>query len=305
MSAINSYKKFGLHRLYAMHVQSIKGLHSEYLCLFIFAILFQFMGAKQSVAQDGIKPKFFAEVYSETTQMRKQGNNLTSMAQSMQGIRLTIPKFSKVKIYLKERIGGDANRDYWNNRGEFMLGLRLRFFRKIFFALYFEYISGKYFDVENTDNPNPYGLNYKDVRGGFIFWQGYDAESAHRWTKTFPWTFWDEIYSDITYYKKDDNNIIGYLNVKAGARILRVHKTALDYYFVNYTMYDKHGDFWNNKLDFGIGFRIKPWTNLELSLFAETLKGTYFDRDGRYENPYPSMYNDVRVGLLFWYGIGD
>ena len=273
---------------------------------FIFGvILLQFIFTKQSLAQAGFKPKFFAEVYSETIKLRREGNNVTSMAQSMQGIKLTIPKFSRVKIYLKERIGGDANRDYWNNRGEVMLGLRLRFFQKIFFAIYFEYISGKYFNVENNENPNPYGSTFKDIRGGFIFWQGFDAEYKDRWTKTFPFSFWDEIYSDITYYKKDDNNIIGYLNVKAGARIFRVHKTVLDYYFVSYSMFDKHGDFWNNKLDFGIGFRIKPWTNLELSLFVETLKGTYLDRNGRYENPHLSQYNDVRIGLLFWHGIGD
>ena len=186
-----------------------------------------------------------------------------------------------------------------------MFGARLRFFQKIFFAIYCEYINGKYFDIENNENPNPYGLYYEDVRGGFIFWQGLDKEYTDRWTKTFPMTFWDEIYSDITYYKRDDDNIIGYLNVKAGARLLRIHKTVLDYYFVSYSMFDKHGDFWNNKIDFGIGFRLKPWADFELSLFTEALKCEYVDRDGRYENPYPAVFNDVRIGLLFWYGIGD
>ena len=282
-----------------------KLLHKLFQYRFIWmTILFQLFFTNLCFAQIGFRPKFFAEVYSETIKLRREGNNVTSMAQSMQGIKLNIPKFCRVKIYLKERIGGDANRDYWNNRGEVMLGVRFRFFQKIFFALYCEFINGKYFDVENNDNPNPYGSNFKDIRGGIIFWQGFDAEYRDRWTKTFPISFWDEIYSDITYYKKDTDNIIGYLNIKAGARIFRVHKTALDYYFVNYTMADKHGDFWNNKLDFGIGFRIKPWTDLELSLFAETIRGTYFDRDGRYENPHLSEYTDVRIGILFWHGIG-
>lgn len=269
------------------------------------SILFHLIFTKYCLAEIGLKAKFFAEVYSETSKMQREGNNTTTMTQSMQGIKITIPKFCRVKIYLKERYGSDANRDYWNNRGEVMLGLRLRFFQKIFLAAYFEYIQGKYFDIENSENPNPYGLNYKDIRGGLIFWQGLDVEYKDRWTKTIPFSFWDEIYSDVTFYNKDDENIIFYLNCKAGARLIRISKSALDYYFVNYLMYDKNADFWNNKLEFGIGFRIKPWTNLELNLFVETLKGTYFDRNGRYENPYLSQYNDVRIGLLFWYGIGD
>ena len=228
----------------------------------LLVFLLQVIIAKTCLAEIGLQPKFFAEVYSETIKMRKEGNNVITMTQSMQGIRLTIPKLGKIKIYLKERIGGDANRDYWNNRGEVMLGLRIRFFQKIFFAIYFEYINGKYFNLETSDNPNPYGLTFKDIRGGFIFWQGLDAEHTDRWSKTVPLSFWDEIYSDITYYKKDDNNIIGYLNCKAGARFIRVHKTVLDYYFVSYLMFDKNADFWNNKLEYGIGFRIKPWTDL-------------------------------------------
>lgn len=276
----------------------------KYKVVFL-VILSQLIFTKYVLAEIGLKAKFFAEVYSETTKMRREGNNITSMTQSMQGIKITIPKFCRVKIYLKERYGSDANRDYWNNRGEVMLGLRIRFFQKIFLAAYFEYIQGKYFDIENSENPNPYGLNYRDMRGGLIFWQGMDVEYKDRWTKTIPFSFWDEIYSDVTFYNKDDENIIFYLNCKAGARLIRVYKSALDYYFVNYLIYDKNADFWNNKLEFGIGFRIKPWTDLDLSLFVETLKGSYFDRDGRYVNPYPAMYDDVRIGLLFWYGIGD
>jgi hypothetical protein len=278
-------------------------IHKNYLVL--IGVMFQLIIVKHCLAQIGLKPKLFAEVYSETTKMRREGNNTTSMTQSMQGIKITIPKFSRVKIYLKERYGSDANRDYWNNRGEVMLGLRLRFFQKIFLAAYFEYIQGKYFGIENSENPNPYGSNYKDMRGGLIFWQGLDVEYKDRWIRNVPLSFWDEIYSDVTFYNKDDENIIFCMNGKAGARLIRIYKSALDYYFVNYLMYDKNADFWNNKLEFGVGLRIKPWTDLELSLFVETVKGTYFDRDGRYENPNLSQYNDVRIGLLFWYGFGD
>ena len=255
-------------------------------------------------ADIGISTKFFAEAYDETINFHREGNNMITMAQVLEGIRVHIPKISTIDLYLKQRYGSDANRDYWNNRGELMLGTRMRFFKKIYFALFYEYIQGKYFDVQNSDNPNPYGSNYEDMRYGLLFWQGFDAEYTDRWTTRLPLTFWDEIYADAIFYKKDSNNFISYLNIKAGARLIRLHKTVIDVYAVNYFSIDKHGDFWNNKFEFGVGLRIKPWTDLELGLFVESLKGAYMDRDGRYVNPYDESYDDVRFGVLFWHGIG-
>jgi len=266
--------------------------------------LFQMLSNSQSFAQLGLSTKFFAEVYNETTNMQREGQNTITMTQSLQGTRTHIPKFCTIDLYIKERFGSDANRDYWNNRGELMLGARVRLLKKVYLGAFYEYIRGKYFGIENNENPNPYGLNYEDMRCGLIFWHGMDREFIDRWTKMIPFSFWDEIYADAIYYKRDDKNYIYYINGRAGIRLIRIYKTVLDIYGVNYFICDKNGDFWNNKFEFGSGIRLKPWTDLDLSIYVEFLRGSFWERDGRYTNPYEPEYTDVRVGVLFWHGWG-
>jgi len=266
-------------------------------------VLSQFIFCKQSFAKQDFSTNFFAEIYSETISLRSEKYNTISMTQSLQGLRIRLPKVSTIDVYFKERYGSDSNKDFWNNRGELMLGIRARFLKKMYFAFFFEYIQGKYFDVGNSENPNLIGLNYEDIRYGLIFWQGSDSEYSDRLTKTFPISFWNEVYADAVYDKKDSKNFISYFNGKFGARILRINKTVFDSYYFTYLMFDKNGDFWNNKFEFGIGFWLKPWTKIDLKIFLESLKGTFIDRHGRYFNPNEDTYTDLKIGLLFWFGL--
>jgi len=255
-------------------------------------------------ADIGLSTKLFAEFYSETINFQRDGNNTITSVHVLEGIKLSFPKISAIDIYLKQRYGSDANRDYWNNRGEFALGARVRFFKKIYLAFFYEYIQGRYIGQVNSKNPNPYGSHFEDMRYGLIFWQGLDTEYKHRWKKSFPLSFWDEIYADALFLKKDHNNIISYTNIRAGGRLARVYKTVIDVYLVSYFGIDKNKDFWNNKIEYGFGFRMKPWSDLDLSLFIENLNGKFIEKNGRYENPYEINYTDRRIGLLFWHGLG-
>jgi hypothetical protein len=249
-----------------------------------------------------LQTKFFGEVYNETISLGREERNVITMTQALQGARARIAAITTVDLYFKQRFGGDANRDYWNNRGELMLGARARFFQKVYLGLFAEYIQGRYFDIESSDNPNPYGSNYDDVRYGLIFWQGWDREMSSPSPRRFPLSFWNEIYADFIHYHRDRANNILYLKAKAGLRMLRAHKTVLDLYGIQYLNYDTNGDFWNNKAELGPGVQVKPWTDFAFSLFVEYLRGSYYNRSGRYENPYPMKYNEVRAGLIFWWG---
>ena len=117
----------------------------------------------------GLKSKIFAEAYSETINFQRDGDNTIASAHVLEGLKLMVPNISTLDIYMKQRYGSDANRDYWNNRGEFALGARIRFFKKIYLAFFYEYIEGRYIGRENSDNPNPYGTHFQDTRSGFIF----------------------------------------------------------------------------------------------------------------------------------------
>ena len=270
--------------------------------LVLVFILFAITLPARAWAGSVFKTKFFAEVYNETISLGREGRNVIIMTQALQGARAHIPGVSTIDVYLKQRFGGDANRDSWNNRGELMVGARARVFKKVYLGLFVEYIQGRYFDIENSDNPNPYGLNYEDFRYGSIFWQGWDREMSAPGTERFPFCFWNEIYAEFIHYRRDSDNNILNMKGKAGIRMLRVHKTVLDLYGIQYLNYDTNGDFWNNRAELGLGTQVKPWTDIALSLFVEFLRGSYIERDGRYTNPYQTKYNEVRAGLIFWYG---
>ncbi len=253
----------------------------------------------------GLNPKFFAEAYDETVNFEREGNNTITAGHLIQGVKF--PELGLVKsaeFYFKQRYGSDANKDYWNNRGELITGTRIRFFSKIYVAVFYEYIRGWYMGDNNTNNPNPYGDTYEDMRYGFIFWQGLDNEYKKKWKTNIPLSFWDEIYADAVRYKRDDNNFASYTNIRAGERLVRVGKMAFDVYGAFYYAWDTNKDYWNNKFEYGLGFRLKPWSDLDLSLFYETLDGQYLKRKGRYPLHHGLNYSDHRFGILFWYGLG-
>ena len=156
----------------------MSAMHKYCYVIFIMALF----PAIHVSAKIGIQHSWFAEVYDETINIDRDGDNTVTSAHFIEGIKFQFPNFIKtLEVYLKQRYGSDANRDYWNNRGEIMLGTRVRFFRKIYVALFYEYIRGWYMGEANSQNPNPYGESYEDMRYGLIFWQGMDMENKKKW----------------------------------------------------------------------------------------------------------------------------
>ncbi|MBN2357570.1 hypothetical protein JXO59_15760 [candidate division KSB1 bacterium] len=248
--------------------------------------------------EPGLRWGFFTEVYDETIYMKRDRQNTITMAQMFEGIRVYAPKKIKWDSYIKFRYGNDANRDFWNNRIETMVGTRVRFFTKIYLAWYSEYVMGEY--IKRSDVNAPYGASYEDVRHGLIFWHGWDADPWLTDVAT-PFSAWSEVYADATFLKKDRKNIIYYGNGKLGLRVFRFHQFHLTPYLVTYLNYDANADFWNNHYDYGAGLRIVPWGDVDLQICLEYLQGGYFNRSGDYENPYAASYDDFRVGFFLWH----
>ncbi len=275
----------------------------EALFSVILLLAFLLPGAvAEAAAQEKIGTRFFAEAYDETIYQRREGRNTVTMAQLYEGLRKPLPGIGIWDSYLKVRYGGDANKDFWNNRGEVMFGTRLRFFEKLYLALYGEYVRGEYLDYD--EEAMPYDPSYEDWRYGLVFWHGWDPGG---WApkSRLPLTPWSEVYADAHYLDKDDRNIVYYIEGKLGLQLLRVHKTRLDLYGVLYAYYDRNADFWNNHADIAPGLRFTPWSDLDLNIRLEYLFGHYYNRRGRYENPYAASYEDLRLGLFFWYGWGE
>jgi hypothetical protein len=245
--------------------------------------------------------QFWGELYNESTVIQKIDDNMISFSHIRQGIRAHCLSRLVVETYVLFRYGKDLHRDFWNNRYEVGLGLRTRMPLKIFLALYVEWIRGCYIKVPE-DYPQPDKKMYSDFRSGVIFWHG--------WEKTYPISkfvslkprFWGDLYGDVSYYREQRNNCIGYFHSKLGFRLIRFWKADVCGYGVMYLAKDINEDFWNNKIEGGAGIWLSPIPDLDFKMYAEWLFGSYFGIEGVDPNPYAQQYRDRRIGILFWIG---
>jgi len=244
----------------------------------------------------------WGEFYNESMIFQMEQDNVFSNSHIRQGLKINhLPGINLLQTYVLLRYGRDLHRDFWNNKTEIGVGLRVRFFKKFFLAPYVEYIRGFYNQIPE-DRPQPEARQYNDLRGGFIFWYGWDKWYSPASLITFPRHFVGEIYSELNYFRKDRENIIFYTHVKAGVRVIRIWKCAFVGYGAMYILKDRNRDFWNNVAEIGPGFWIKPHPDVDLKFFVEWLRGYYYGIEGRDENPYPQIFSDRRIGILLWIG---
>lgn len=245
--------------------------------------------------------RFLGEIYNETFIYQRAGDNLIYSSHARAGMKWQYSRKLSLEVYGIGRVGQDANKDFWNNRSEKGMGMRFRFSYKIFLALYSDWIQGEYLKVPDR-YPQPDNKTYHDFRTGLIFWYGKAEWFTSKKFLSFHFKPAMEIYSDISYYQKQRHNIIAYANIKYGVEFLRIWKMSFMGYSVLYLTKDTKKDFWNNKMDIGPGFWLKPLQNIELKFIFEWLYGTYYGIEGVDENPFPKHYWDRRIGVVFWYG---
>ncbi|MBN2028681.1 hypothetical protein JW824_00395 [bacterium] len=252
---------------------------------------------------DGEKVHFslWGEAYDESTVSQRDRSNLNSYSHIRQGFNLNGYGVT-LQTYLFFRYGKDLKRDFWNNRLEVGIGIRSRFFERIFLALFAESLRGSYNDIPE-EYPQPEDKKYTDFRSGLIFWYGWDTYYEPSKWFMLPLIFWGEIYGDFIYYRRDSDNTIGYLQAKMGFHFLRLWTVSVDGYAVTYLIKDKNGDFWNNYAEFGPGIWLQPLPDLDLKFYIEWLQGNYFGIEQPDDpNPNPQHYHDRKIGILFWFG---
>lgn len=241
------------------------------------------------------------EFYNESMAYQRYGDNFISSSNLRLGIRfLGIPKVT-LELYTIARYGRDSHKDFWNNRFETGIGLRMRFNSKVFLALYSDLVRGYYLKVPEG-YPQANDDVYNDFRCGFIFWMGWLGPAPEKKFISLPFKPVGEIYSDISYYHSHRRNIIGYLHMRNGIRTIQIWKMTIAGYLAMYVMKDTKKDFWNNKIEIGPAIWLKPLPGLELKFYIEFLSGRFFGIEGADPNPFSQKYSDRKVGLTFWYG---
>ena len=243
----------------------------------------------------------WGEIYDESILSQRDRSNFNSSSHIRQGFNLNWDWIT-LQTYFFCRYGKDLRRDFWNNRFEGGIGIRSRFFKRIFLALFAESLWGSYHDIPE-EYPQPQQKTYTDFRSGLIFWYGWDTYYEPSKWFMLPMYFWGDIYGDMIYYRKDKHNTVGYLQGKFGFHLLRVWTISIDGYAVTYLVKDTNEDYWNNYAEIGPGIWLKPLPDLDLKFYIEWLEGSYFGIEKTDDpNPNPQRYHDRRLGILFWFG---
>lgn len=136
-----------------------------------------------------------------------------------------------------------------------------------------------------------------DFRAVAVYSYGiYAPFNVHPEVKT-PFTPWADMYSSFGYYSRYQDGI-GYLQGRAGLRVLEVSKTAGDVYLRGDLVRDTEKQFYNNEIEGSVGLRIIPDVDWGFYLVGEFHRGTYWDVGGG-PIPYDAYYSSFRFFLIF------
>ncbi|HAK97209.1 MAG TPA: hypothetical protein DCM87_20025 [Planctomycetes bacterium] len=111
---------------------------------------------------------------------------------------------------------------------------------------------------------------------------------------------WGELYIEGVRDPSEDDNAVGFIDLKNGARVARLWGADLYVYGRLRAYKDINGDFWNNRFSYGPGVRLRPFAGWGMILFADYLWGEYYGIENEEENPYSRRYRGLESGAAFW-----
>lgn len=184
---------------------------------------------------------------------------------------------------------GGVPQIYADNRAIFGPGVLLRFFDRRL---------GFFFQVGpavNLINDGKSSVAF-DARGGAFF----GDETSRCWPAAehgaslvlLPCA---DVYSDLVYVRRFDNNMIGFGRARAGASWLITGPVAWQLIGEARGAVDRNGDFYNNFVEGGVGPRWRLLRPFHLDLFGGVHAGTYLGRQNRDPAPPRLSYFDLRL----------
>jgi hypothetical protein len=122
------------------------------------------------------------------------------------------------------------------------------------------------------------------------------AEAARKRSRSVSVT--GNVYSDISFYSRYNDNVIGYLQIRQGVNLPTAHFLPMQVLAAINVVRDSNGDFYNNVVEAGPAVRFAPFRRLlNLQFEVQYLRGFYTAHDP--SNPYGSRYGDFRVFLVW------
>lgn len=138
-----------------------------------------------------------------------------------------------------------------------------------------------------------------DVRGGFIYFNEWGNLPAYYNNLTGCCSYYGALYSDVTYFSRYHNNIIGTMKTHQGLHLLQYQSSLVNLYLSGRIIEDTNRDFFNNIAEIGPGIGFIPSNRYHLELRFEHINGVYLPV-GNQKNPYSKYYINNTVQLLFY-----
>jgi tetratricopeptide (TPR) repeat protein len=143
------------------------------------------------------------------------------------------------------------------------------------------------------------GRAVPDYRAGITWYKPWEtglAEAAKKRSTGISLT--GNAYSDISFYSRYNDNVIGYLQIRQGVNLPTAHLLPMQALAAINVVRDSNGDFYNNVVEAGPALRIAPFRRLlNLQFEVNYLRGFYTAHDPA--NPYGSSYGDFRVFFIW------
>ena len=143
------------------------------------------------------------------------------------------------------------------------------------------------------------GRAVPDYRAGITWYKPWEtslAEAAKKRSRNFSLT--GNAYSDISFYSRYNDNVIGYLQIRQGINLPTAHILPMQLLAAINVVRDSNGDFYNNVVEAGPAVRIAPFRRLlDLQFEFDYVRGFYTAHDP--SNPYGPRYGDFRAFLIW------
>lgn len=244
---------------------------------------------------------FWGEIYGATVATDAEDGNVTSDPFLRFGVHLFDLGGRPVDLYAKARFYHDTEANFWNNKWQLGGGVRYFPLENHGLVLFLEYLYAEYTERERAREPAPDESGQFDAEGGAAYWGWFGPAPWSITGAAFypPFTGWREVYADAIYYERDHDNVIGTWDHKEGVYLSKWGNATLDAYLALEAGLDANDDPWNHYIKGGPGFRITPFSDLDLKVSFEYFVGRY--TKGGYGDVDRDIA-DFEVTASFWMG---
>jgi hypothetical protein len=138
-----------------------------------------------------------------------------------------------------------------------------------------------------------------DARAGAMYYREFGTRPQFFDAPTFSVNYYSDLYADLTYFSRYNNNVIGLIRTRQGIRLFQYHASMLNIYVTGRVAFDTKREFYNNFAEVGPGIAFVPSNRFNFQLRFESIKGVYLPA-GAVVNPYPKYYTNQVVQMLMY-----